>query len=149
MPSNDAQKRWAERKLQMLFADLSRTTVAVWGLTYKPGTDTLRRSAAVELCDWLIGQGAAIHVHDPMAKELPAHWNGVVHRHADQYTAVRGAQALVVCTQWPVYRCTSADQLAQCADGVAVLDANRFLQHLAGSTAHLRYFAVGMPMQYE
>ena len=41
LPSNQAHKQWAQRKLQALFADLSHTRVAVWGLTYKPDTDTI------------------------------------------------------------------------------------------------------------
>ncbi len=47
--------------------DLAGTKIAVWGLTYKPGTDTLRRSDAIELCRWLVSQGASVHVHDPAA----------------------------------------------------------------------------------
>jgi len=76
LPSNAAHRRWAQQALRTLFGDLSRTTVAVWGLTYKPGTDTLRRSLAVELCDWLLEQGATIRVHDPIVGELPQHWRG-------------------------------------------------------------------------
>ncbi len=45
--------------------------IAIWGLTYKPGTDTLRRSSAVDLARWLVSQGAHVHVHDPMARDLP------------------------------------------------------------------------------
>jgi UDPglucose 6-dehydrogenase len=147
IPSNELHKRWAQVKLQALFADLSLTTVAVWGLTYKAGTDTLRRSAAVELCEWLLRQGVAVHVHDPMAKELPRHWRGVVKRCEDPLMAVRGAHALVIGTEWPLYRTISADQLAGCEAGIAVLDANRFLPNLAGSSAPLRYFAVGMALK--
>jgi UDP-glucose 6-dehydrogenase len=44
---------------------LAGRRVAVWGLTYKPGTDTLRRSLAVELCRWLLEQGAQVQAHDP------------------------------------------------------------------------------------
>jgi UDP-N-acetyl-D-mannosaminuronate dehydrogenase len=47
--SNDEHKRWVTRKLQTLVPELGKATVAVWGLTYKAGTDTLRRSMAVEL----------------------------------------------------------------------------------------------------
>jgi UDP-glucose 6-dehydrogenase len=39
--------------------------VAIWGLTYKPGTDTLRRSSAIELCRWLLAVGATVTAHDP------------------------------------------------------------------------------------
>ena len=42
--SNDAHRRWAARRLHQLLGGVSGRTVAIWGLTYKPGTDTLRRS---------------------------------------------------------------------------------------------------------
>ena len=104
LPSNSAHKLWPRRKLQEVLGSLAGRTVTVWGLAYKPGTDTLRRSAAVELCDWLIGEGAAVRVHDPMVKDLPAGWSGPVSRHEDPVVAARGSDALVVMTEWPIYR---------------------------------------------
>jgi UDPglucose 6-dehydrogenase len=147
LPSNDTHKHWVQRKLRALFVDLSHATVAVWGLTYKPGTDTLRRSLSVELCDWMIREGATIHVHDPMAKSLPEHWCNAVKRYDDPIPAVHGAQALVVATEWPIYRTISADQLIQCSDRLVVLDANRFLTNLAAAEGRVQYFAVGMPFK--
>jgi UDPglucose 6-dehydrogenase len=144
LASNDSHKQWVQRKLRELFVDLTRTTVAVWGLTYKPGTDTLRRSASVELCDWMIGEGATIHVHDPMVKGLPEHWCGAVERYDDPIAAVLGAHALVVATEWPLYRTVSSDQLIQCSPRLVVLDANRFLT-VDTTEGQVRYFAVGMP----
>jgi UDPglucose 6-dehydrogenase len=145
LPSNDAHKHWPQRKLRGLFVDLSRTTVAVWGLTYKPGTDTLRRSPSVELCDWMIREGATIHVHDPIVKSLPEHWCDAVKRYDDPIAAVLGAHALVVATEWPMYCAISTDQLIQCSPHLVVLDANRFLTNLAATEGRVRYFAVGMP----
>jgi UDPglucose 6-dehydrogenase len=145
LPSNDTHKLWAQRKLRGLFVDLTRTTVAVWGLTYKPGTDTLRRSPSVELCDWMVREGATIHVHDPMVKSLPEHWCDAVKRYDDPIAAVLGAQALVVATEWPMYRNISTDQLIQCSPHLAVLDAHRFLTNVAAAEGRVRYFAVGMP----
>jgi len=144
LASNDAHRRWAQRKLRGLFVDLSRTTVAVWGLTYKPGTDTLRRSPSVELCDWMIREGATIHVHDPMVKSLPEHWCDAVERYDDPIAAVVGAHALVVATEWPLYRTISTDQLIQCSPHLVVLDANRFLKELSATEGRVRYFAVGI-----
>ncbi len=54
-----------------LLGTLKNKTVAVWGLTYKAGTDTLRRSSAIELCQWLLEQGAQVQAHDPAVKSLP------------------------------------------------------------------------------
>jgi UDPglucose 6-dehydrogenase len=147
LPSNDTHKHWVQRKLRGLFVDLSGTTVAVWGLTYKPGTDTLRRSPSVELCDWMIREGATIHVHDPMVKNLPEHWCDAVKRYDDPVAAVVGAHALVVATEWPMYCAISSDQLIQCSESLVVLDANRFLANLAATECRVRYLAVGMPFK--
>jgi UDPglucose 6-dehydrogenase len=145
LPSNDSHRHWVRRKLRGLFDDLSQTTIAVWGLTYKPGTDTLRRSMSVELCDWLIREGATIHVHDPMAKDLPQHWHGAVERFDQPIAAVQGAHALIMATEWPIYRAISSAQWNQCSDRLVVLDANRFLLNLAAAGGGLKYLAVGMP----
>lgn len=142
--SNAQHKQWATRKLRGLFPDLSRIGVAVWGLTYKAGTDTLRRSMAVELCDWLIAQGVKLRVHDPVVKELPPAWAGKVARADDPVAALAGARALVVSTEWPLYKDIAADTIARAAPGIAVLDANRFLPGLAAN-AQLNYIAVGTP----
>ncbi|MDB6157398.1 MAG: UDP-glucose/GDP-mannose dehydrogenase family protein [Gammaproteobacteria bacterium] len=146
LPSNELHKCWVQKNLQMLFNDLSRITVAVWGLAYKPGTDTLRRSMAVELCDWMISAGVTVRVHDPMVKDLPHRWEGIVTRCSEAVAAARGVDALVVATEWPLYQTLSVAQLTGNSDHLVVLDANRFLPELAADALHrLQYLAVGMP----
>jgi UDPglucose 6-dehydrogenase len=147
LPSNSAHQLWVQKKLRLLFEDLRQVTVAVWGLTYKPGTDTLRRSSSVELCDWMIREGARIKVHDPMAKDLPEHWRETVERCESPLAAVRGADALVLATAWPIYREVAADRLIEGSDELVVLDANRYLPNLAAVGGRLRYFAVGLPVE--
>jgi len=142
--SNDEHGRWVKRKLRTVFSDLSRTTIAVWGLTYKPGTDTLRRSAAIELCSWLLAQGAKVRVHDPAVKELPSEWKLQVTRCGEPLDALKDAQALVVSTGWPQYGEIPGNLIAGTAPGIVVLDANRFLSSLA-KEAGVRYMAVGTP----
>lgn len=142
--SNDEHKQWVKRRLQSFFPDLRHTCVAIWGLTYKPGTDTLRRSMAVELCNWLIWQGVAVRVHDPAVRMLPAEWQGKVQRSEDELSTLKGAQVLVVSTEWPQYKAVTVDEMAAVSQGITVLDANRFLFHLAGD-GRIRYVAVGTP----
>ncbi len=142
--SNAQHKRWVQRKLQSLFPDLTQTTIAVWGLTYKAGTDTLRRSPGVELCNWLIEQGAKVSVHDPVVKKVPQGWTNKVARAEDPVAALKGAQALVISTGWPQYKQIPADVIGNTAPALAVLDANRFLAHLAAD-ARVKYLAVGTP----
>jgi UDPglucose 6-dehydrogenase len=144
LPSNAAHRLWAQKTLRRLFTDLSCTTIAVWGLTYKPDTDTLRGSPAVELCDWLLHEGASLRVHDPVVRELPQHWVAKVKRSDGPLAAVRGANALVVAVAWPMYREIGAAQLVEAAEHLVVLDANRFRPDLADAGDRLSYFAVGL-----
>lgn len=142
--SNDEHKNWVRRKLLERFPALKGVQVAIWGLTYKPGTDTLRRSLAVELCDWLIEQGASVHVHDPVVRELPERWTGRVVSHTRALDAVAGADALVVGTEWPEFREEAAELLSVANSELVVIDANRHLQAAVASSG-LKYLAVGTP----
>ena len=142
--SNDQHKGWVRRKLKALLPSLDGVVIVVWGLTYKPGTDTLRRSLAVELCNWLIEQGAEVRVHDPVVKELPPEWNGLVHRFDEALGALEGAQVLLVGTEWPEYEEIPKDLFAGAIPGLMVFDPNRFLSSL-GTAAALHYVAVGAP----
>jgi len=143
-PSNDEHKNWARRKLQQQFSALSGITVAIWGLTYKPGTDTLRRSLSLELCDWLLKQGAIIKVYDPAVKLLPEHWVGKVNHCEKALEAVVGANVLVVGTEWPEFKQVASGLSATASPDLIVLDANRYLQaQVLQSGFH--YAAVGTP----
>jgi UDPglucose 6-dehydrogenase len=141
--SNAQHNLWARRRLETDIGSLAGRKVAIWGLTYKPGTDTIRRSSAIELCRWLVGQGARVHVHDPAATGLPD--DLPVTRHQDPLDAVTEAQALVVATDWPLYRDIDIERLATVAPDLLVLDANRFLGSTLGSDARFRVVAVGQP----
>jgi len=142
--SNDAHKNWVRRKLLERFKSLKCVTIVIWGLTYKPGTDTLRRSLAVELCDWLIEQGAKVHVYDPVVRQLPKHWSGRVVSYTQALAAVAGAQALVVGTEWPEFRQEAAGLLSVASSNLVVIDANRHLQSVVVSLG-LKYVTVGTP----
>ena len=141
--SNDRHRRWAQRRLTDLLGDLHGKTIGVWGLTYKPGTDTLRRSSAVELCVWLHGQGARVRAHDPAVRELPAKLAASIHLAASALTAVEQADALVVSTPWPEYRDVDAGEVVRRMSGRVVLDANRFLAAGFERQPAVTYLSVG------
>jgi UDPglucose 6-dehydrogenase len=142
--SNDVHKNWVRRKLLERFPVLQGITIAVWGLTYKPGTDTLRRSLAVELCDWLIEQGVYVVVYDPVVREMPDRWSGYVVSRASALDAVANADALVVGTEWPEFRKEAEGLLSVTNPNFVVIDANRHLQAAVASLG-LKYIAVGTP----
>ncbi len=149
---NAAHKNWSRRKIQELLAGhgtdidggLERREVAIWGLTYKPGTDTLRRSSAVELCRWLASEGATVRAHDPALRELPPALRDEIELCDTPYEAVADADALVVCTPWPEYRMLSPDRVVSLMKTPTVVDPAGFLGALfAGAPAAVRHIRVG------
>jgi UDPglucose 6-dehydrogenase len=143
--SNDEHKNWVRRKLLSEFGILAGVHIAILGLTYKPGTDTLRRSLSVELCDWLIGQGAKISVFDPVVQVLPERWKNQVIKASSAIVAVTGADALVIGTEWPEFRHDAINLAGKLKPNMVVIDPNRHLSFVEKSFG-LRYLAVGTPI---
>jgi UDPglucose 6-dehydrogenase len=150
---NAAHRHWTRRKLLELLGDgapdehppLAGRKVAVWGLTYKPGTDTLRGSSAVELCRWLADAGGAVRAHDPTVSVLPSSLAGAVELCATPLEAVAGADALVVCTAWPDYLEVPAEDLLPVLDRAVVIDPAGWLRHTLAAHPEVRHAWVGRP----
>jgi UDPglucose 6-dehydrogenase len=142
--SNEAHRGWALRRLQSALGDVRGRTIAVWGLTYKPGTDTLRRSDAVALCHALGARGAVTRAFDPTVRTLPTTMANIATLASSPTEAARGADAVVVGTEWPIFRDVSADDLVA-VGAPLVIDASRFLVATLGGDRRLRYLAVGSP----
>jgi UDPglucose 6-dehydrogenase len=123
---------------------LTGLRVAIWGLTYKPGTDTLRRSSAIELCRWLVSVGASVRAHDPAVGALPPELAGDVELCSDPLQAADGADALVLCTPWPDY--LAEQPLGEALSLLAhrhVIDPTGALQSAIAPHPHVRYVRVG------
>jgi UDPglucose 6-dehydrogenase len=148
--SNIAHRQWPRRALAGLLGGdgvgcaegIAGKTVAVWGMTYKPGTDTLRRSAAVELCQSLVRDGATVRAHDPIVTALPSELEAV-ELVAEALDAVAGADALVIATEWPQYRDVDPEQVVNAMHTPLVIDANGHLSGAFLSDARVRYASVG------
>jgi UDPglucose 6-dehydrogenase len=145
--SNDLHKNWPRRKLQSILGELSGRTIAVLGLTYKPGTDTLRRSAAIELCHWLLEQGVNVRAFDPVVQKLPADLNSRITLCGCALQALEGCDAAVFATDWPQFRELAAPDLIGRMKSPIVLDANRFLEKTLAGHPALVYVAVGVPKE--
>ena len=149
--SNDVHRGWARRRLAALLGDpdgkIAGKTVAVLGLTYKANTDTLRRSESVALCHWLVAQGAAVRAPDPSIHAKSAELPDARVLAANVDDAVRDADAIVVATEWPVFRELTAERIAAGGRRPLVLDANRFLAGNLAGDERVHYVAVGTAEQ--
>jgi UDPglucose 6-dehydrogenase len=86
------------------FDKISNLSIAVWGLTYKPYTDSLRRSLSIELCKWLLKKGAKINVYDPVVKKLPKYLNKKVKMYQQPLKTLENSDVLVIGTYWPAFK---------------------------------------------
>jgi len=89
-------------RLRLEIGPLEGKTVALLGLTYKPGTDTLRRSIALEIARDLRAAGALVRAFDPMIASLPATAPAIALA-SDALAAATGADALILTTEWPEF----------------------------------------------
>ena len=140
--SNDLHRGWALRRLQSRLGDLRGKKIAVLGLTYTTNTDTLRRSAAVELCRNLLAEGAGVHAFDPAVKQLPGEL-AQVRLAAQVADAVKGADAAVVCTEWPEFRGADWAKIAPAMRQRIFVDANRFLEKELKNLPAVEHLSVG------
>jgi UDPglucose 6-dehydrogenase len=90
------------RRLEAELGTLDGKTIALLGLTYKPGTDTLRRSVALEIAGALLQKGTSVRAYDPAVSRLPASASGISLA-PDPEAAARGADALILATEWPEF----------------------------------------------
>jgi UDPglucose 6-dehydrogenase len=140
--SNDLHRGWAFRRLQSRLGDLRGKRISVLGLTYTTNTDTLRRSAAVELCQQLLAAGAKVSALDPAVKVLPVELNSISLA-ADISNALTGAEAVAVCTEWPQFRQADWAKIIPLMRQPVFVDANRFLEKELKNVPGVEHLSVG------
>jgi UDPglucose 6-dehydrogenase len=140
---NDVHKGWTRDKIASVLNDVPRPVVAVLGLTYKPGTDTLRRSASIELCRWMHALGYQIQGHDPAVSALPDDLKAIMTLNSTPKLALSNADLAVVATEWPEFRKLSATDFLQSMRRAAVIDPNWFLAQILGAESKIHYITTG------
>jgi UDPglucose 6-dehydrogenase len=142
--SNDLHRGWAFRKLQSRLGDLRGRIITVLGLVYTPNTDTLRRSAAVELCRQLVAAGARVQAFDPAVKSLPPEL-AAIGLASNLAAALQSADTAVICTEWPAFREAPWADLLPRMTKQLFIDPNRFLDRELGSLSGVELVSVGKP----
>lgn len=142
--SNDRHREWNLRKVRDALGNVAHPVVAVLGLAYTPGTSTLRRSAAVELCRQLQAAGMTVRAYDPLIRAADTD-HGDIPFAASAAAALQDAHAVVICTAWPEFRDYPWPALlASMARGL-VIDANRHLENAVAPVPGIVYLTVGRP----
>ena len=117
--------------------------IALWGLAFKAGTDDLRDSASVEIGRRLVSAGAAVHAYDPAVRSSAAAVEAGIVVAADAYEACEGSAALVVATEWDVFRQLDFDRVARVMAERHVIDARNLLDRGGLERRGFTYSGVG------
>ena len=131
-------------RVRSLVGDLAGARIGVLGLTYKPGTSTLRRSQSVELARGLVSSGATVVAHDPAIASSVGDELGI-EVVGDPYTAAKNADALVLMTTWPEYRDLDAQGLGAAMRRKILFDPSGFLDPGLFRNAGFLHVVVGKP----
>jgi UDPglucose 6-dehydrogenase len=143
--SNRAHGQWSINQLRHRLGPLAGKTIAVLGLSYKPGTDAVRRSPSIELLRELLADGATVKVYDPAVRKLPEDLRSRVTIADDAKAAIMQAAAVVVATEWPQFRELVANEFTSAMDGRLVLDPGAFLSPTIQKDRGLTVISIGCP----
>jgi len=142
---NESQKRVLIKKLDQHFAGaLKGKTIAVWGLAFKPKTDDMREAPAVPIIEALIEKGAKVQAHDPEAmKAAKGIFGSRITYTAKNYDALKGADALVVITEWQEFREPDFGRMRKLMRQPVIFDGRNIYDKEQMKQQGFTYFSIG------
>jgi len=142
---NNKQRDIFFKQIQSVLGPLKGRKIAVWGLAFKPNTDDIRESAAVDITQRLVARGAEVVAYDPIAAEnakrvLP----DSVEFAPTAVDATTGAEALVVLTEWPEFQEVSFPTIKSRMIDPVIFDGRNCLAGKRLDKQGFAYFGVGL-----
>ncbi len=124
MDINHNQKKKLIDPVKKYFGgDISGKTIAIWGLAFKPYTDDIREAPALENITTLLSLGAKVKAYDPEAMEnVKEIFGDKILFAEDEYDALKDADALMIMTEWPVFRTPEFEKMAESLKNKVVFD---------------------------
>jgi UDPglucose 6-dehydrogenase len=140
---NDARKKaMAGKVVAALGGDLAGRTIGILGLTFKPNTDDMRDAPSLDIVPALIAMGASVQAFDPQGQEARALLPDVDFKN-DAYEAARGANALVILTEWDQFRALDLRRLSQIMQAPVIVDLRNIYRPEEVRAAGFTYVSVG------
>jgi len=144
---NDEHKKVPfEKTKRLLGGSVKGRTIALWGLAFKAQTDDMRESSALAFIAAALAEGAKLQVHDPKAmREARRRLGDTVTYCERQYDALKGADALVILTEWQEYRVLDLARARELLRRPVVVDARNLYEPARMVQAGFTYASIGRP----
>ena len=141
---NDSRKRAMGRKvIQALGEDARGKTVALLGLTFKPNTDDMRDAPSLAIALALADAGVVVRAYDPEGADAARQMMPDLVYCGDAYEAATGADAVVIVTEWDIFRALDLKRLKQVMAAPVMVDLRNVYRRDAIEGAGFAYSAVG------
>lgn len=145
MDVNERQKTKLIPKVKAYFNnDLKGKTIALWGLAFKPSTDDIREAPALYNIEELLKAGAKIKAYDPEAMEnVRKQMGDRISFCENQYDALEGADALLIATEWAVFRTPDFEKMTSLLNNKVIFDGRNLYTPAEMEEAGFEYYSIG------
>lgn len=143
--ANDAQHQVAAKKVLAALSGRGARTVAILGLSYKPDTDDLREAPSLYLIRTLLRKGIAIRVYDPAVRADAEGLPRGLHFAQNPYDAVKGADVMVLVTEWNEFRRLDLARVKRAMRRKAIVDLRNVYDPATVQRLGFDYTSVGRP----
>ena len=145
MQVNEDQKTALMPKILKHYNDpIKGKHFAVWGLAFKPDTDDIREAPALYMIDALLAAGATVAAFDPEAMNNVKKLKGDSIRYAtDEYDALKGADALILCTEWSEFRNPDMDRVKGALKRPVIFDGRNLYELETMKEKGFTYVSIG------
>jgi UDPglucose 6-dehydrogenase len=142
--ANERQRDAMLAKIEALVGDLNGKQIGVLGLSFKPETDDMRESPAVDVIRMMTAKGARVCAYDPVAMtEARHHLDHSVEFASDEYGAIRDADALVLITEWNQFRALDMERVKQLLKTPKIADLRNIYEPSDLRAMGFEYVGVG------
>ena len=142
---NERQRLLMVDKIQTAMGGLIGKTVAVLGLSFKPNTNDLRDAPAIAIAERLLAEGCAVRVYDPAAMEEGSKVLRGATPCADAYDAAQGADALVLMTEWNLFRNLDLPKIKSALRQPLFIDLRNVYDPERMAAMGFQYISIGRP----
>jgi UDPglucose 6-dehydrogenase len=141
--ANERQRDVMIPKIEKLVGEISGKKFGVLGLSFKPETDDMRESPAVDIIKLIQSKGGSVKAFDPVAMEEAKHCLDNVELAADEYDAIEGADALVIITEWNQFRALNMKRVKELLNSPKVIDLRNIYEPEDMRELGFEYVGVG------
>ena len=124
--------------------DLKGKKIAIWGLAFKPETDDIREAPSIDVMKALLAAGAELSVFDPEAMEnIQKQFGDQLQYASHMYEPLEGADALVICTEWSIFRSPNFGKLKELMNSPVIFDGRNLYAIEDMKTEGFTYTSIG------